>query len=78
MPPPSARVCLFSPLDTPTYTLRQLSIRKDAQGISLELQDARTDPEKGIRQEKATESGVTLFFGTFFHQTQLSSPQLPP
>lgn len=67
LPPPSARACLFSPPDTPTYTLRQLSRGKDGQGMSLELQDARTSPEKGIRQEKETR--VTLFLGTFFHQT---------
>lgn len=69
----------FLPPDTPTYTLRQLSRGKDGQGMSLELQDARTSPKKGIRQEKETR--VTLFLGTFSHQTQpsklRSSPQLP-
>lgn len=70
----------FLPPETPAYTLGQLSLGKDCQGMSLELQDARTDPKKGIRQEE-TESRVTLLLRTFFHQTQLSSlpssPQLP-
>lgn len=35
LPPPSARACLFSPPNTPTYTLRQLSIGKELSGHEL-------------------------------------------
>lgn len=50
----------FLPPDTPTYTLMQLSIGKAGQGMSLELQDARADPEKRIRQEREDESRDAL------------------